>query len=224
MVVSALAEVLDLPVLPRRLAVLQIGTPTDDRGDELADLLEASVGVNLAFPMLENARDASADDLAGFTPIDRAAILWLDRFVLNPDRTIRNPNILRDEGKLYLIDHGSALRFQYNWPQVTEAMPREVGATSGPHIFEAASASNEWADLDIVFASRVTRATLEDALAAVPATFLAPLRSKTERRDAEVTREAAIQRRRAAYVAFLWKRLQPPRAFANEPPVLLSAS
>src|SRR5947207_2729272 len=106
-VVSALAKALGLPVLPWRLAVLESDTPTDDKNDELADLLRASVGVNLAFPFLEHARDATTADLAAFTSLERAATLWLDRFVLNPDRTINNPNVLANDGRVYLIDHGS---------------------------------------------------------------------------------------------------------------------
>jgi hypothetical protein len=113
-IVAELAEVLDLPVLPRSLAILKWDTPVDDKNDELADLLAASVGLNLTFPMLERARDATADDLLRFTPTERAAVLWLDRFVMNPDRTVTNANILARDGRLYLIDHGAALRFQYN--------------------------------------------------------------------------------------------------------------
>jgi hypothetical protein len=213
-VVSALAEALDLPVLPRRLAVLTSDTPTDDKNDELADLLRASVGLNLAFPFLEHAHDATPDDLVAFDPSQRAATLWLDRLVLNPDRTVDNSNILANDGKLYLIDHGSSLSFQYRWADVTEGTPHEIGVARGAHVFEAESDSEEWLDLDGLFAERTTRAVLESALADVPATFLLPLLSGRASGNAAAD-EQALRRRRAAYVAFLWKRLQPPRTFAR---------
>lgn len=222
-IVSALAEALGLPVLPWRVAVLDNSTPCDDRDDELADLLVASIGPNLAFRMLESARDARLADCVGFTPRQKAAILWLDRLVFNPDRTLRNANILYDSGRLYLIDHGSSLRFQYNWAGVTEASPREVGATADAHIFESISEISGWSDYDAAFADAITRAVLEDAVAAVPASFIEPLLTETGRQGSDPSVGEAIRRRRAAYVAFLWKRLKPPRAFASQPRVLRAA-
>lgn len=214
-VVGHLGEALDLPVLPRRLALLQSTTPTDDRDDELADLLGASVGINLAFPMLDDARDARSDDLALLTSLQQAAVLWLDRFVLNPDRTERNPNVLYHDGRLYLIDHASALRFQYDWLRVTEETPRQIGTSAAPHIFESAAGHAEWPMRDAAFASCLTRTVLEDAVASVPAPFLAQALGE------RAVNDDAMRRRRAAYGAFLWKRLKPPRAFALAAPVFV---
>jgi hypothetical protein len=58
----------------------------------------------------------------------------------------------------------------------------------------------EWDD---VFAARITRDVLEAAVDEVPDAFL----------DSAET--DVLRRRRAAYSAFLWKRLKPPRAFAD---------
>ena len=58
----------------------------------------------------------------------------------------------------------------------------------------------EWDD---VFAARLTRDVLDAAVEEVPDTFLEPGEPDT------------LRRRRAAYSAFLWKRLKPPRAFAD---------
>ena len=38
-----------------------------------------------------------------------ADVVWFDAFVLNVDRTPRNPNLLRWHHGLWLIDHGAAL-------------------------------------------------------------------------------------------------------------------
>src|SRR5206468_4316828 len=72
----------------------------------------------------------------------------------------------------------------------------------------SADAMREWDD---VFASRITRDLLDGALAGVPDTFLAPMIA----RDDTVNLDDALRRRRAAYVAFLWKRLKAPRTFAD---------
>src|SRR6185369_3933841 len=174
-VVAALAEALELRVPARSLVVLERGVATDDRDQELGDLLTASAGLNLGFVVLEGAQDLKTCDLDRVSPEDAATILWLDRLVFNPDRTNGNPNLLWWGDRLWLIDHGAALRFQYNWSAVTEATPRQVGTTADPHVFETAAASDEWSTWDMVFVSRVTRSVLKDAVAMVPASFLLPL-------------------------------------------------
>jgi hypothetical protein len=208
-IVAALAEALGLRVPARSLVVLEKDTPSDERDAEVVDLLAASVGLNLGFAPLDDAREIGPSDLPRLDPAETAAVLWLDRLVLNPDRTRRNPNLLWCDERLWLIDHGAALRFQYDWSAVTEATPRELGLRPEPHIFEAAAGADEWATWDSILAGLLTRTVLESAVAAVPASFLVPLLP-----DAAPQADA-LRRRRAAYTAFLWKRLQPPRAFAR---------
>jgi hypothetical protein len=259
-VAASLARRLGLPVLPHRLVTLSPTTPTDDHDDELADLLAASHGLNLATPMLCDARDASADDCLAhtsnadtsnahtsnahtsnahtsnaatsnahtsnaatcdLTPTQRAQTLWLDRLLLNPDRTRRNPNILLHDGRAYLIDFGAALRFQYDWSQVTEQTPLSVGTTREPHLFDHLTQSPDWPTIDLTCADLITRDALEAALALVPDSFLSPLLPADLRAAPTPLLLESLHRRRAAYVAFLWKRLKPPRPFAHEPPRVL---
>jgi len=215
-IVSALARTLELPVLLPQLAVLESNTPSDDKEDELADLLTASSGVNLAFPLFETARDAKENDYTKLSPFQRATTLWLDRLVLNPDRTTKNPNMLVHKNNLYLIDHGSSLRFQYDWRSVTEATPRKVGVSVGRHVFEGAAESSHWSNWDSTFADCITREVLINAVALVPECFLVPLLPIDN--SASISVQEAIIRRQAAYVAFLWKRLKTPRLFASEEP------
>jgi hypothetical protein len=215
-VVATLAERLDLRIPRRALVMLGSDTPTDDRDDELADLLAASVGLNLGFEVLDGARDVVASDVDAVTPRDRAAVLWLDRFVMNPDRTARNPNLMIRGGELSLIDHGAALRFQYAWDEVDEDKPREIGVTYERHVFEDIATVADWHESDERFAATITRQALEAAIDEVPDSFLASML------PARGSAPDAVKRRRAAYVAFLWKRLKAPRAFALEPPRLAS--
>lgn len=214
-IVAALAEALELRVPARGVVKLLPDTPTDDRDDELAQLLAASVGPNLGFAVLQGARDVGTAELDRLDPAEMAAVLWLDRLVLNPDRTARNPNLLWWHEQPWLIDHGAALGFQYDWPAVTEAAPRAAGSMPDPHLFEAAASHEDWTTWDEVFASRLTREKLEESVATVPASFLVPLLPATST-DAE--RDEALRRRRAAYVAFLWKRLRAPRGFVQAGP------
>ncbi len=218
-IVSELAEALHLPVLPKCMAVLDSDTPTEDKNDELADLLSASEGLNLAFPLLNNARVATRKDLLKLTVGEKAAILWLDRLTMNPDRINRNPNILFSADKLYLIDHGACLRFQYNWSNITEETPSYIGTMFEPHIFEMISESPSWEHWESLFAQCITRSVLEKALAAVPNSFIYPLLPKTICGEPFEKQEIGVQRRKAAYVAFLWKRLKPPRDFALQSPI-----
>jgi hypothetical protein len=229
-VAASLARRLGLPVLPHRLVTLSPTTPTDDHDDELADLLAASHGLNLATPMLCDARDASADDClcdtsnadtCDLTPTQRAQTLWLDRLLLNPDRTRRNPNILLHDGRAYLIDFGAALRFQYDWSQVTEQTPLSVGTTREPHLFDHLTQSPDWPTIDLTCADLITRDALHAALALVPDAFLSPLLPADLRAAPPPLLQESLRRRRAAYVAFLWKRLKLPRPFAHEPPRVL---
>jgi hypothetical protein len=212
--VALLAEALDLHVPARTLVQLAAGTPSDDRDQELRQLLEASVGVNLGFTMLPHARDASPADLAAVSPSVAAAILWVDRLALNPDRTADNPNLLLSGGALYLIDQGAALRFQYDWPSVTEDAARADGHSGRPHVFGAAARAADWPLWDSLFAARLDRDVLESAVATVPDEFLLPLLSPLSDGAGSPAIVEALRRRRAAYVAFLWKRLQMPRRFA----------
>lgn len=210
-IVAALAEALGLRVPARSLVFLEPDVAVDDRDQELADLLAASVGLNLGFAVLDGARDASARDLERMDPAEAAAVLWLDGLVLNPDRTHANVNLLCWNDRLWLIDHGAALRFQYNWPMVTESTPREVGMAGHGHVFDAARDSADWPVWDEAFAACLTRSVLEEAVATVPAELLVPLLPRAHTGSVD----EALIRRRVAYVAFLWKRLKSPRAFAR---------
>ncbi|MEZ4496194.1 MAG: HipA family kinase [Thermomicrobiales bacterium] len=44
-----------------------------------------------------------------------AAIVWFDAFIMNVDRTAKNPNLLVWHDKLWMIDHGAALYVHHAW-------------------------------------------------------------------------------------------------------------
>jgi hypothetical protein len=82
---------------------------------EIRDLLKASAGLNLGLDYLPGS--ITFDPVAGPAPTadDASAVVWLDAFVTNVDRTPRNPNLLTWHRQLWLIDHGASLYFQHAW-------------------------------------------------------------------------------------------------------------
>lgn len=214
-IVAELAEALGLRVPARSLVRLPAGVDSLDGNDELAQLLRASVGINLGFAHLENERMIGPADIGTIDVEQAAAIIWLDGLVLNPDRTAANPNLLWSGAELYLIDHGASLGFQYAWADVDEEAPRRPLAAREPHLLRPRVP--DLAPFDEGLAARLTRDVLERAVNEVPDEFLLPLIAEHRPRNVP----DALRRRRAAYAAFLWKRLKAPRPFLE--PVLAAS-
>lgn len=88
--------------------------------EEIQDLLKASVGTNLGVHFLSSA--ITFDPVATFVASELAAkIVWLDAFIMNVDRTVKNTNMLVWNKELWLIDHGAALYFHHqmeHWQQL----------------------------------------------------------------------------------------------------------
>ena len=197
LIVGALADALGLQVPTRVLIELPDRLPTADANDELAQLLRASVGRSLGFQYLAGATEFRSEDAARVEPSLASSVVWLDGLVMNPDRTAVNPNLLWSHGALWLIDHGACLGFQHDWSQVTEEMPQRPWDHSR-HVL--APRAHLLDGVDSTLADRLDRATLETAVAAVPEEYLRAV-------------QGSVRRARAAYVAFLWKRLKSPRPF-----------
>ena len=84
--VGAIADAIGLSVPARMLVKLEPTMNIPERDAELRDLMGASIGMNLGFSYLEGARDFVLTEIDKVSAADRAAIFWLDRFVMNPDR------------------------------------------------------------------------------------------------------------------------------------------
>lgn len=82
--------------------------------EEIQDLLKASTGLNLGLHYLQG---SITYDIAVNQPDSMLAsqIVWLDAYLQNVDRTVRNPNMLFWNNDLWLIDHGASLYFHHNW-------------------------------------------------------------------------------------------------------------
>lgn len=199
LVVGELLDVLSLPTPERVLVELPASIQSDDPHEELKELLARSAGLNLGFRYLEGFRNVTVADAARIAPELAARIVWVDAFVQNPDRTAKNPNLMIKAGKVCLIDHGAALNFHHDWSTVTEQSPREPGEIVEHHLLSPSEA--ELAEADAELTGKLGQEALSRALSRVPAELLG------------AADHASAERERAAYVAYLFKRLKPPRPF-----------
>jgi len=116
------ARTLGLRVPEIVFAMLDSSFGRTEPDEEIQDLLKASVGLNLGLHYLSGA--ISFDPLVNPVNEDLAsAIVWLDSFLTNVDRTSNNTNMLVWNKELWLIDHGASLYFHYspeNWEKKAE--------------------------------------------------------------------------------------------------------
>lgn len=159
---------------------------------EIRDLLKASVGVNLGVDYLPGS--VTFDPAAGDTAeADLAsAIVWLDAFITNVDRTPRNPNLLWWHKTLYLIDHGAALYFHHNWP-TAETMARSRFAAIRDHVLLPWASRIE--EVDRKLRSQLGPALFARVIDQIPEGWLAG-------------EPGLAAQRRAGYLAFLTQRLE----------------
>ena len=76
---------------------------------------ERSAGTNVGLDFLPGALAFAPAVGPAPEPELAAAVVWLDAFTTNVDRTPRNPNLIVWHRRLHLIDHGSALYIHHTW-------------------------------------------------------------------------------------------------------------
>lgn len=111
-IAAGVAQALGLRTPEPRSVVLPPEVAAQERHAELAEVLQQSAGLNLGLVYVEDARDVPRF-ATPIVPSDLAAkIVWLDVFLKNPDRTVRNPNLMEREGEWWVIDHGACRVFE----------------------------------------------------------------------------------------------------------------
>ncbi len=169
---------------------------------EIRELLQASIGVNLALDFLPGSVmfDPAAGDAA--PPELASAVVWFDAFVTNVDRTARNPNLLCWHKSLYLIDHGAALYFHHDWKD-----PAASAGSRFPPIRDHVLLP--WATqieaVDSTLRARLSERLFRDVLDCVPDSWLLPEPGIPHPAD-----------KRAAYVDYLVRRLNAASSFVEE--------
>lgn len=112
LIVGALAEAADIAMPEQAFVVVGSRMINEEIDPEVLDVVRPSDGLNFGFLFLEASRAFDAK-LDAPRPEIASRIVALDAFVMNVDRTPKNPNILVVDGRLVCIDHGAALLFEY---------------------------------------------------------------------------------------------------------------
>ncbi|MBV9822955.1 MAG: aminotransferase class I and II [Actinobacteria bacterium] len=169
-VVGELARRLGLRVPELRALELDPMIARYEADQEVQDLLQASIGLNLAVDFLPGS--FGWDSGYPVEPAEAARILWLDAYTANVDRSWRNPNLLIWHRRLWLIDHGAALYFHHGWsrpgadPQRFARQPYDASDhVLAAHVAGVAEAGRELTPL-------ITAELLAEVLAQVPDEWL----------------------------------------------------
>ena len=161
---------------------------------EIQALIRASAGLNMALDYLPGS--------VMFDPVVEApdsgiasAVVWFDAYVTNIDRTARNVNLLTWHRRLWLIDHGAALYFHHADGDYAGRI-RDPFKQVARHVL--LPFATQLAEADARMPGLLDRASIERICGLVPAAWL----------------EGGLPR--DAYIDYLTRRLEAPRAFAEE--------
>jgi len=169
---------------------------------EIKALIEASPGLNLALDYLPGSLDYNPLLAPPPDPDLAARVVWFDAYVTNVDRTVRNTNMLLWHRRLYLIDHGAALYFHHSW---TDYLARSHSPFPQIKDHVLLPGAGDIGEADRALAPRLTPTVLADIVALIPDSWLG---------DEPVF--AGPAEHRAAYRAYLERRLEAPRRFVEE--------
>lgn len=199
---AGLALTLALPVPRQAIVSLTEGFGKGEPDPEIQDILRGSVGENFGLAYLPG---ALAFDPAADRSIDRdlaAAIVWFDALITNVDRTSRNTNLLVQDGRLWMIDHGASLYFHHNWPG-WEGRVQSPFPLIKDHVLLPIAGDLTAADARL--RPRLTSEAIGAIVADLPESWL----------GGEAT-FAETRAQRAAYVRYLTERLNGPRRWLEE--------
>jgi hypothetical protein len=199
LVSGEIARLLGLPVPELVFAELDPDLARTEPDPEIADLVRASGGLNLALDYLPGALafdpvvERPAGDLA-------SRIVWFDAYVSNVDRTARNTNLLMWHRRLFLIDHGASLYFHHapGW-QASADRARDPFALVKQHVL--LPFADALPEADQALADLLTPERIDDVVALVPDDWLAAEGGSAGRAD---------------YARYLRDRAAAPRAFVLE--------
>jgi hypothetical protein len=168
---------------------------------EIQSLIGASAGLNLALDYLPGS--VTFDPLV-FQPDARlaSAIVWLDAFVCNVDRTARNVNMLMWHRRLWLIDHGAALYFHHAWTNRDQHARSPFPLIKDHVLLKFASMIEE---VDVEFAARLTVEKIAAIVELIPEEWLAEDPGFTDK-----------SQQREAYLNYFTTRLASSKVFVQE--------
>lgn len=202
LICGEIARALGLPQPETVFVHLDAALARSEPDPEIQALIKASTGLNLALDYLPGS--FAFDPAVGPVPeADLASsIVWFDAFVTNLDRTAQNTNLLIWHKKLWLIDHGAALYFQYNWKGYVE---RSRGAFPQVKDHVLLPWASRIPEADAMAMEILNSEVIEDIVALLPVEWLGNVNEF----------DSPVQHR-SAYLTYLMSRLQTPRAFVQE--------
>jgi hypothetical protein len=169
LVAGEIGRALGLPVPEIVFVELDPLLANAEPDEEIQDLLRASAGLNLGLDFLPGALAFLPSALPAIDPAFAALTVWFDAYVLNVDRTPRNPNIVLWHRRPWLIDHGAALYVHHTWTdaenRARSRFPRIAEHILLPHAGDLGIA-------DATARERLTPAVIETIVEAIPATWL----------------------------------------------------
>ncbi|SEM20011.1 hypothetical protein SAMN05216436_102205 [bacterium A37T11] len=151
--------------------------------EEIQDLLRASQGLNLALHYLQGAK--TFDPLV--SPIEAklaSQIVWLDAFIMNVDRTVRNTNMLMWHQELWLIDQGASLYFHHSWNNWEQQALSPFPQIKNHVLLKQAT---ELDAVSLAFTQLLTAEAIQSVIALIPEAWLlvdAPFGTAEEHRQA----------------------------------------
>jgi HipA-like kinase len=200
LVAGEIARALALPVPELVFVDVDADLARTEPDAEIQQLIRASAGLNLALDYLPGS--VTFDPLVDRPDADLASrIVWFDAFVSNVDRTARNSNMLVWHRRLQLIDHGAALYFHHSWDGYLERSREPFGRIKDHVLLPFATLL---AEVDAQMEEALAPQRLAGIVAAIPEAWL----------DC-ATPFADAQAQRLAYLEYLTRRLQAPRAFVT---------
>lgn len=136
--------------------------------EEIQDLLQNSKGLNLGLHFLSGA--FTFDPVV--TQVDAklaSQIVWMDAFLTNVDRTVRNTNMLIWHKELWLIDHGATLYFHHSWVNWEKYAISPFSQIKDHVLLPSASQLNE---VDIEFKKILTPEKINEIVNLIPEEWL----------------------------------------------------
>nr|WP_239579830.1 HipA family kinase [Microlunatus panaciterrae] len=194
-IVAELARALEIRTPDLALIDVDAEIGRREPDEEVQELVTSSAGLNLAIDFLPGS--VGYDRGFAVAREEAAKVVWLDAFVANVDRSIRNTNLLIWHRNLWVIDHGACLRFHHAWSS-RDSFARST-YNYADHVLSPLADPRQVHDQ---LAQRVSAEAIAAATAQVPDAWLAPDPDRPDPR-APVDADAA----RAAYCDYLLARL-----------------
>lgn len=201
LVSGEIARLLGLPVPEIVFANLDAALSRTEPDPEIQALLRASAGLNIALDYLPGS--ITFDPLVDETDSKLASqIVWFDCFVMNIDRTPRNPNLLMWHNRLWLIDHGASIYFHHKWESRSDQSRKPFVQVSDHVLLPRAE---ELVAVNEEFKKMLTREGLASIVSLIPDEWLAA-----------DPRSGSPDDIRQIYVDFLLNRLAASEIFLKE--------